>query len=371
MKSECYELSLNQNYVLDWDYSNAMRELIQNGIDQEVIDKDNKFKIEYDSDRNVVRFINTKSKLNINTLLLGASTKSNNEETVGQFGEGYKIAALVLNRIGKTFTVFNNNAKQRWDSRFKNSEKWRSKLLAFYISDIEPIEDGLVIEVGNVSYSEYEQLGEIWLDFYEDDDIEKIETSYGTILPNNPGKVYVSGLSIDYHGDLKYGYNFKPQYINLERDRKTCDSWNAKIYTTRMISEALLNGDIEPEIVTKMIEKDCDDTYQMDIFGGEKIKDILIKEFDKNNTQAFSIPVGSQEDFKRVKALGGNPVFVKNRVSKILAYETNKRIEELSSSATYTGLTLCERFKRWLAIYEDDLDEKAADELRNLIDELE
>lgn len=371
MQPMCYELSLTENYVADWTYFDAMRELIQNGIDQEVIDKNNKFIIEYDSDREVVRLINTKSKLNISTLLLGTSTKSNNKETVGQFGEGYKIAALVLNRIGKTFTVYNNNAKQKWDSRFKNSEKWKSKLLAFYVSDMTPTDEGLVIEVGNVSSDEYYDLEEVWLGFYNYDEVEKIETSYGDILLDHNGEVYVSGLAINYNGSLEYGYNFKPQYIKLERDRKTCDSWNAKIITSKMIAEALLDGKIEPETVRKMIEEDCDDIYQMDIIDNANIERLLIEEFDKNNTSPFSIPVGSEEESRRVRSLGGHPVFVQHRVAKILSNETDRRLEELANAPMSTGLSLHGKFKRWLAVYEKQLDKYAVDELNALIDELE
>lgn len=83
--------------------------------------------------KKTLRLVNQKSVLKINTLLLGRSSKANNEDTVGQFGEGYKIAALVLNRLGKTFTIYNNEKGEIWESRFKNSEKWLEKILAFYV----------------------------------------------------------------------------------------------------------------------------------------------------------------------------------------------------------------------------------------------
>ena len=131
--AKCYELTLTPNYVSDWTFNDALRELIQNGTDQEVLDKENKFQIIYNGKEKTLRLVNQKSVLKINTLLLGRSSKANNEDTVGQFGEGYKIAALVLNRLGKTFTIYNNEKGEIWESRFKNSEKWLEKILAFYV----------------------------------------------------------------------------------------------------------------------------------------------------------------------------------------------------------------------------------------------
>lgn len=378
-ESRCYELSLTENYVSDWTFNDAIRELIQNGTDQEVLDSENEFSLEYDRGKKILRLKNSKSKLKINTLLLGSSTKSKNKDTVGQFGEGYKIAALVLNRLGKTFTIYNNEKKEVWTSRFKNSEKWKEKILSFYISQRETEETGLCIEVGNVSLDEYCGLSDVWIKFDEDDymGMNMVVTSYGDILTDEytSGKVYVNGLYVHCNADLKYGYDFKPKYMKLERDRKACDSFNAREITCRMIAEGMVNGDIPIEEVNRMVSENVDDvynfeynTYENDI---QKVQEVILTAFDNQNPQPYSIPVSSQAEIKKVKAYGGNPVVVPDKVAKLLKKESEKRFEELAKIPCGTSMTLKERFLRWYDIYESDIADAARTQLKSLIEELE
>lgn len=373
---KCYELTLTPNYVSDWTFNDALRELIQNGTDQEVLDKENKFQIIYNGKEKTLRLVNQKSVLKINTLLLGRSSKANNEDTVGQFGEGYKIAALVLNRLGKTFTIYNNEKGEIWESRFKNSEKWLEKILAFYVYKHDTDNSGLCIEVGNVTHEEFNNLYKVWLHL-KNCDYSKAETGYGEIILDEEyaGEVYVNGLFVDCNSDLKYGYNFKPKYIRLERDRKTCDSWNVEEITSLMIAEAMVKGDIPIEQVRKMIEERADDvyhfefnTYKNDV---KKVQEMLIESFDSQNPQPYSIPVDSQEDVKKVKAYGGNPVVVPSGVAKLLKEEKEKRIKTLMEIPCASVMTLKDKFNRWYDIYAEKLPPEAQVEIRNLIEELE
>lgn len=370
----CYELTLTPNYVSDWTFNDAIRELIQNGTDQEILDKENKFSIDYDYKTKTLHLTNTKSKLKINTLLLGRSSKSDNEDTVGQFGEGYKIAALVLNRLGKTFTIFNNERNEVWTSRFKNSEKWLEKILAFYVEKSPTPNGGLVIEVGNVTANEYGSLCETWIGFY--DDLDKIETTYGDILLDEEmsNKIFVNGLSVGCSEDMEYGYDFKPKYIKLERDRKTCDSWNAGDITSKMMAEAVLNEKISFEVVRDMISRNTDDVYHLEfnryLDGTKDIEKKLIETFDRQNPTPFSIPVETQEDINLVKVYGGNPVVVPSKVASLLKTETSKRIQELITAPAGKSLTLKERFRRWYDAYSSKLGDSARQELAELINEV-
>lgn len=365
---ECYELSLTPNYVNDWEFLDAVRELIQNGVDQETKHPEKKFSLEYDSKSHTLRFINANTKLNINTLLLGRTSKSGDDETIGQFGEGYKIAALVLTRLGKIFMIRNQYKNEVWSAKFKNSAKWREKILAFYIEKEPCPTDDLVIEVGNISYKEYNDIADMWLNF-EGWKYDKIDTSYGEILTEEElkGHIYVEGLKVCCNEEFEYGYNFKSKYIRMERDRKTCRSWDARFYTSKMLLEAMFHDDIKFEKVSQMIQSDVSDIVEMEYVDSGRITEALIDTFDAENHN--SVPVSTQEEVQLVKRLGGNPVVVPYRTSRMLRDETSRRIKSLMESPVSVQATSpAEKLEIWLMRYKKSLSEDAVEELERIIE---
>ena len=211
----------------------------------------------------------------------------------------------------------------------------------------------------------------------DDCDYSKAETKYGEIILDEAyaGEVYVNGLFVDCNSDLKYGYNFKPKYIRLERDRKTCDTWNVEDTTSLMIAEAMVKGDIPMEKVRRMVEERADDVYHFEFNAysddGKKVQEMLIESFDTQNPQPYSVPVDSQEDIRKVKAYGGNPVVVPAGVAKLLKKEKDKRIKALTEIPCANVMTLKDKFNRWYDVYAEDIRDEARMEIRNLIDELE
>ena len=330
----------------------------------------------YDPGEKVLRFINATSKLKINTLLLGRSSKTNNSDTVGQFGEGYKIAALVLNRIGKTFTIYNNNKNEAWESKFVNSKKWLGKILQFTVTKNETDKKGLVIEIGNVTYWEYEGISDIWLQRYEEkNDVEKIHTMYGEILLNDElsGRIFVNGLSVNSKNEMHYGYNFKPKYIKLERDRRTCDDWEMGYVTTRMVCEAVLAGSLSIYEVTKLADMDAKDIYHMSFTYYEenvsKVKELLLQQFDTQYLD--SIPVETQDEYNRVKTYGGKPVIVPQPIARMLKDTMRARIKKLSMENLDDIPTVKEQLERWLNAWFGELPGDAIDEFRNILKKMD
>ena len=135
-----YELSLSENYVSNWGLVEAIREIFQNAIDQENMARPPKdwyddvekespnkmfFNFAVDSHNpNKYRTLsigNKESILDVNSLLLGETTKSDDKRAIGKFGEGYKLALLVLTRLGKKIKIFNYGAREVWTAALKNS----------------------------------------------------------------------------------------------------------------------------------------------------------------------------------------------------------------------------------------------------------
>ena len=97
-----YELSISADYVPGWGVTEAVREFFQNSIDEETRDSSNKMLFEYDEAEEKLIIGNKHSELDIKTLLFGTTTKNDDDAMIGNHGEGYKIATVVLLRLGKT-----------------------------------------------------------------------------------------------------------------------------------------------------------------------------------------------------------------------------------------------------------------------------
>lgn len=95
-----YNLNLTEDYVQHWGLSEAIRELIANNIDEGGTLSYSASTTSNPSDRlSELTFI-TEKELPLEAFLLGYSVKSN-PNAIGQYGEGLKLAMLVLTRLHK------------------------------------------------------------------------------------------------------------------------------------------------------------------------------------------------------------------------------------------------------------------------------
>ena len=267
-----YELSLVKSYVQEWTAEDAIREIIQNAIDESNRVEDNAMSVEYDPEEKTLTISNKKSVLTHDTLLLGNTSKATDDNMIGKFGEGYKLGILVLTRENHPVTIQNYGLKETWTARFVNSRRWKDEVLTIFTDKSQiwskPPHNNLSFVINNIDQDMYNEvvkktlfLKDIYRGEYVEDNYAK--TSYGNILfeESEKGRVYVNGLFVITLEDLKYGYDIKARYIEIGRDRNLIDSYKITKYTTLMWME--IQDDFEDEIFELAYSEALDFSYDV------------------------------------------------------------------------------------------------------------
>ena len=343
-----FELTIAPEYVASWGFKEAIREFIQNGIDAETENPQHAFELDWNPETEELLLKNKNTSIEIKSMLLGKTTKANNKNLIGQFGEGYKIATLVMNRLGKKVTIHNGKTGQLWKSSIEHSERFDSDVLVFTITESENASRDLNIRISNVTYDEMDSVGEIWLNAFDEYCCrDVIKTKYGDILLDEylAGGIYVNGLFVQKEPTYKYGYNIKPQYIELDRDRGTVMWYDLRMTSARMITEAAFNDKISADEFIQIMKENNDIEFAQYITTSNvtTLKDKIVAAFDKEYPN--SIPVRSQREFELVKSLGGRPVIIAERLADYVDTIINERIDKLAEERRVNEETIYGKFK--------------------------
>lgn len=238
MKS--YELPLSPNYVCNWGVKEAIRELLQNAIDGEHCG--HKKNIRYNEEERVLYIINEDTKLPKSSLVLGCSSKDSIDGMIGKFGEGYKLALIVLLRKGFKIDII--NADEEWKPRFANSEKFDTQVLTIDVESLSTedkkcINAELCFAIYGINKELYDELL-VYFPCIDGDYGNMVESENGYILlePKFKGKMYVEGLYIQSDDNFKYGYNFNSDVVDLDRDRKAINYYELRRLTAASVVTA-------------------------------------------------------------------------------------------------------------------------------------
>lgn len=219
-----YELPLSRDYVRHWGVVEAVREICQNAIDSES-------PFEYSIGDGFLSITSRFAKLEPKTLLLGTTSKADATDKIGSFGEGYKIAMLVLTRENRKLTIFNGDLT--WTPSFKMNKHFQEEILTIKESNYpEGRGKGLTFLIEDLSQSDIDQIIDMNMSMWKSIG-NVIETTYGQILIDHPGKLFVAGLFVC-NTEFKFGYNVKPEFLKLERDRQTVSTFDLAFLTKNM-----------------------------------------------------------------------------------------------------------------------------------------
>lgn len=373
-----HQLTISPDYVKDWGYVQAVRELFQNALDNETIKPENKMFFEYKDGKLVIG--NKTSILTLDTLLLGSSSKRDDSRTIGKHGEGYKVALMVLLREGKQVTIYNYGAKEVWNTRLIKSRKYNGAMITEIDVDKKHFwqsvpTNSLTIEVEGVTEEEYNEIvaTNLHLQDYPEHLVSKNgEKVYGNIItdPEYKGKIFINGLHVCDNNKFSYGYDIKPEYISLDRDRKLIDSFNLSWVTSKLWryvgKEELVADMLFVKIYDVEYIKERGDSFAT---SEKSIDDNIAKSIKNKFAEEYgdkSIAVSENDDLDKVRksAHGVKPVLVSSRVTSYL-----KEVKDENKSV-YIPKSTREVLEDWLEGVKHKLSEEEVSDFEIILDEM-
>lgn len=229
-------LSLSKNYVSGWGLWEAVREILQNAIDTGA------YEVDLNRDAGTIRIVSKAGAIPTSALLLGNTTKADDVNAIGQFGEGFKLALLVLARDGYQCEIFNGPCY--WVPKFEYSPVFDSECLAIDIYDGAPNPpDHVVFTISGLDEDDFNTVRGNYL---MEGDVSKVFQS-GTAYAFRHGdkemsKLFVNGLFVTelkaYGEPFAYSYNFPPDMVDLDRDRSTVNSWDIQSQISNLLIRA-------------------------------------------------------------------------------------------------------------------------------------
>lgn len=339
------DLTISASYVPDWGCVEGVREIFQNALDA---DKDGYvFGWEYDAAKQTLRVWNVGASLTSSSLLLGNSSKRDRADMIGQFGEGYKLGALALARCGKKLTIKNEIPGEIWTSEIRISKRLADRVLSFEIrkskeQTSQPRRLEFVVE--NLGEDEW-QICRKNFRFLTDEKIDTCyETPYGHILDGKDmsGKIYVNGIFVQRNAKFLYGYDFKPNFVEIDRDRKMVSQWTLESYAAKMWIAVALSSEESFVKVSNLMTKGIPDMTDMRYDFNVPLD--LAKKFLERFKEDFgedAYPVSSEEDYRKVEYLGRRPIMVSEGLTTLLRSSakvgTLKDLEKQNAHAVKDG----------------------------------
>ena len=318
---EHIDLTVGRKYVSDWSVWEGIREIIQNSLDREReteegknpalrVMSDYRATIDYDESSETLTIENANTSIERRTLILGEGSKAQGGETIGQHGEGYKLAIIALLRCGRNVTVY--NAGEVWKPEFVMNESLGVEVLRINFENASTANKNLQFVITNVLPSDWDMVATNVRRLH--DSGEEIRGDGGWLLADDSelGRLYVGGLFVNtLHERFLYGYDFDPSRLHLDRDRSTVDSFNVAWECGKLMNGLGMGGE------TFMLEavKGCrqDMQYAQTHAGAvmDKVNSAAYMDFREQYGDA-AIPVTDEDEavYIRTRVEGAKPVVI-------------------------------------------------------------
>lgn len=298
-----YILPLSPDYVSEWSDWHAVRELLQNAMDAHTAGGEHPV---MDYDGHTLMIASPRERLSRKTLLLGSTSKANDPQQRGKFGEGYKLALLVFCR--KLYDVTIINGGEVWRPSFEACPDFdNAPVLTINIepTPTDAMYDGIRFLIRGFPQEAWNTIQSRWLPDVPNDTILDYEER---------GNVYCGGLFITKANRLLRGYNFAPSRLNLGRDRDIVGDFDVQFQTSMLWSQCP-PGRVN-ELMNLMNASAADVEYVTHV--PEQSRQLIVREYEKQYGE-HTVPVKDQKELDRVRAAGFNGQIVCDALRTLVA----------------------------------------------------
>jgi hypothetical protein len=347
------ELSLSIDYLPDWTVEAALRELIQNALDAGDVTGDG-HRISWSRGQGgTVLLGNPSANIERDALLLGVTTKSDGEQR-GSFGEGMKLASLILARNGHGMKL--TTATETWTARIEESDQFAGKrVLVWHIRQRHaPVAVPFVdVEVTGITNEVYESVRSQFIEFL--DVKNKIETKYGDYImdPTLKGCLFVKGMLIKREPTYGAAYNIKD--AKVDRSRRMVDSFDSLWQIASILSEAgsMQKKDGAIDLFEKLEAGDPDAEYVRSLTSGADVLARFHAKYGENAIPCESMQESTDLEHYGVRGIPVNKVLLRalNDAGINAKDAVKEAVASPLESYALSDLTMAERASlQWAAI---------------------
>jgi len=312
------QLTIKTSYLPNWDAYSGVRELLQNGRDAEI---EHQAPMTVDWYNDTLRIENEGATIPIKALLLGHTTKLGNSALAGHFGEGLKLAALVLTRAGHDVKI--RNGSEVWIPSLEHSETFGEDVLTFNVTGGREYKNRVRVEIGGITKEAWETMKECFLFLGKTKVSDRVDTYYGSLLldPKMKGRVFVKGIFVQADPEMNFGYDIKD--VELDRDRRMVEAWNLKYHTKNILMTALSKRE---DLFTQFEELLHDPTTEVesiqDAYSMSNLPQLAVDFIANKFVQrhgADAVPVLTLSESKDIEHLGKRGIVVSKQLGTVLA----------------------------------------------------
>lgn len=304
-------LNVKISYCPRWTLQHAIREVVQNAQDCKSLGGT----AEYTHRGDTLTVTSTGGgSLDERALVFGETSKADDNRTIGQFGDGLKVALVVFARLGVPVRI--DTGRQFWTLSVDDGVVHvvtRNKSLATH-------RDRVVFEIPGVSGDDWREWRKGFL-FLQNDSPAGHVTPWGTVLtdPCHKGCIYVQGILIERRDRLSCGYNFDRGVLTISRDREVVDGWMLENYMRYMLGHAAKSDAGAAAVVMGMLSNDAEDLRNLSnptaVFGSDFAAKALAS---FQGAHGNALAVSSQDEALRAGQNGFSAVLVPLALQKVL-----------------------------------------------------